>query len=94
MTDNPYQPPLAHVANQHRDGIHGQIRHREFRAKMFSLTFFSSTHTLAKLRNEAEAFINDDVGADNVVSIAEHSGLEYIITVWYQTRGLSDSPAT
>ena len=93
MADNPYQPPLADLARQHPDAVHGQIGYREFRVKSFSMTF-SSKHALAKLRGEAEAFINDEVGPDNVVSIAEHSGLEYIVTVWYRMNARADSPMT
>ena len=37
------------------------------------------------LREEASAFINSHVGVDNVVSIAEHAGFDYVITVWYRT---------
>ena len=85
MNENPYQAPLAKPAEHRPDDIPGQIRYREFRGGAFSVVLNARKH-MEKLRREAEAFINSGVGVENVVSIAEHTGLEYSITVWYRTH--------
>jgi len=46
----------------------------------------SASRTLQRLREEAEEFINREVGAANVVSIVEHSGYENSVVVWFRTK--------
>ena len=85
MTENPYRPPQSTQEPHRPDDIPGLIRFREFRVKPISFTF-SSRKCMLQLREEVEAFINTHVGPENVVNVAEHTGFEYAITVWYRTK--------
>lgn len=84
-TENPYRPPSSPARPERPDDLPGLIRYRVFRGSTFSFVF-SATKQMERLRRDAEAFINSEVGPDHVVSIAEHTGLEYSIAVWYRTR--------
>lgn len=84
MNINPYEAPHAKPPTHQPDDIPGMIRYREFTSPTFSFVF-SGRRQMKMLREEASAFINSHVGVDNVVSIVEHSGFDYVITVWYRT---------
>ena len=85
MTENPYQPSQVQPIRERPTDIPGLIRYKVFRSSSFSLTF-SAAKLMERLRFEAEAFINREVGVEHVVAIAEHTGLEYSIAVWYRTQ--------
>lgn len=85
MSDNPYQTPQGESNENRSNDLPGLIRYRVFRVSAFSIVW-SGRRWMERLRAEAQAFIDSDVGVDNVVSIAEHSGLEYSIAVWYRTK--------
>ena len=41
---------------------------------------------MQRLRDKAEAFINNEVGVENVVMIGEQCGFDHYVTVWYRTN--------
>lgn len=84
MNVNPYKTPKAKPPADQPDDIPGTIRCREFTSPTFSFVF-SGRRQMKLLRERARTFINGYVGVDNVVSIAEHAGFDYVITVWYRT---------
>ena len=84
MSNNPFSSPPT-VAPPHTDG-QGAIRRRIFRVSMMSFRVLSAFKTMQRLRDEAEDFINREIGAANVVSIVEHTGYEYSVVVWFRTE--------
>lgn len=84
MNQNPYQPPLSPQESERPEDVPGKLCFREFRVGSFTLAF-STRKMMRRLRDQAAAFVNSQVGVHNVVSIAEHSGFEHSITVWYRT---------
>ncbi len=84
MNHNPYQPPMSPQVAERPDDIPGKLCFREFRVGSFTLAF-STRKMMQGLRDQATAFVNSHVGVHNVVSIAEHSGFDHSITVWYRT---------
>ena len=81
MSENPFRSTVVDDEVSH-DGP-GRIRHRVFRKNAMSLVFRAS-RLMQKLREEAEVFINQEVGAANVVSITEHVGFDYAVVVWFR----------
>lgn len=81
MNENPFQSPLA-ASEVKREGA-AFIRSRVFRKTAMSLVLFASRR-MESLRRDAEEFINQEVGAANVVSITEHVGFDYAVVVWFR----------
>jgi hypothetical protein len=50
-------------------------------------------HYREKIRQEAEAFINEEVGEENLVSVCEHVTFNgpFSVVVWYRARRSSAS---
>ena len=86
MNSNPYRTPVAETSAERPDDLPGYLRYREFRPTGFMRFSLSTKLVMRKLREEAEAFVNSHVGAENVVSITEQAGFDYTVTVWYRTR--------
>lgn len=81
MNANPYSALVTPVSVESRAPQAG-LRHRVFRKKPF-LTF-TTTKIMKTLREQAEAFVNDEVGAEHVVAITEHVGFDFSVTIWYR----------
>lgn len=84
MSNNPFSSPPT-VAPIPMDES-GAIRSRVFRVSMMSFRVLTAFKTMQRLREEAEDFINREVGAANVVSIVEHTRYDYSIVVWFRTK--------
>ena len=90
MDLNPYAAPGGEVdePGQSANGI--RIRHKQFLGKTF---YFSPKATSLdelreKVRQQAEDFINMEIGVDNVISVSEHAMSlgPFTVVVWYRSK--------
>lgn len=82
MDQNPYSSPQA-VGNATRPG--GTIQFQVFRAKAFALNL--SWRSLRDVvRHRVQRAVDEEIGAENVISIQEHdsSFTGFSIVVWYR----------
>ena len=84
MDDNPFASPIAPGGNELTGAT---IQYRVFRGKSFSLSF-SKEAFRADLRRKVQQAIDSEIGANNVVSIQEHTGElgGMSIVVWHRVR--------
>jgi len=83
MDANLYQSPASDETPDRRSSGRGEfVRHRTFthKSSFRGLTMSGARETL---REQAEEFINTQVGADNIVSIVEHDSPPSVV-VWYR----------
>jgi len=80
--DNPYQSPAAATGGE-SSGL--SIQYRVFEGKWFT---FSARGDRDQVRERALVAIDEEFGAENVVSIGEHEGPPFSVIVWYR-RGRS-----
>lgn len=83
MDTNPYTSPSAEgPTSQRTSGDGAFVRHRAFSHKS-SFWGLTMGHSRQKLREQAEEFINVEVGAGNVVAIVEHDNPPSVV-VWFK----------
>jgi len=84
MDTNPYSPPLADGETSAQDAT---IEYRVFGTRLVSFRLTSTNYRDAT-RREVQQAISEEFGADNVVSITEHSGLfeAFTVVVWYRVQ--------
>ncbi len=66
-----------------------QVRFQSFAGPAMWFSFRPINTCRDKIRRQAEQFVNEAVGADNVISVTESvtaSG-PFMVTVWYRVRG-------
>jgi len=90
MDTNPYASPQPLESTTFDPPVKGRVvmRHRAFVGPTIYFGFKPINFYRERLREQAEQFINDDLGAENVISVTEHgipSG-PFTITVWYLVR--------
>ena len=82
MDTNPYLTPMpADVVPTQA----ASIQYRTFGGRTFSFTLTQETNR-DQVRREAQRAIDEEIGADKVVSIIEHTGsfAVFSIVVWYR----------
>lgn len=82
METNPFEAPMtASAPAPHRY----PVEYRIFRKKSFTFSL-SFSNIRNQVRDDAKQAIENEIGADNVISIAEHDDIfgSYSVTVWYR----------
>lgn len=84
MEMNPYSPPAAVDDGLEQDAT---IQYRVFGGQSISFRLTSAGYR-DEVRREAQLAIEQEFGADNVVSIVEHGGSfeAFTVVVWYRVR--------
>ena len=82
METNPYSSPTPADADR---AAFPSIRHRTFGARSVSFKLTQKTYR-DDVRREAQQAIDQEIGADNVISIIEHAGSfeGFSVVVWYR----------
>jgi len=84
MDDNPYSSPTPADASHPQGAV---VAYRIFgtRAVSFKLTRDTSRDDV---RREAQEAIQNEIGAENVISITEHAGSfeGFSVVIWYRVK--------